>query len=209
MQEFTKGGLVIAGVLGGIASGKSTVARLLAGDGGLVLDADAIAHEALADPALAARLGAEVGRGALDGEGRVDRAALGRMAFSDPEVRSKLEGWIHPLVRERILAGLTEARDSGRGLAVLDVPLLLENESEHGLTGLCDFLVFVAADAAQRDRRAVQRRAWEPGEVALRENTQMPLKEKRARARHVITNDRGFDELERAVGEVLAAEGLA
>ena len=139
----------------------------------------------------------------------MDRAALGRMAFSDPEVRSKLEGWIHPLVRERILAGLTEARDSGRGLAVLDVPLLLENESEHGLTGLCDFLIFVAADAAQRDRRAVERRAWEPGEVALRENTQMPLKEKRARARHVITNDRGFDELEQAVGEVLAAEGLA
>jgi dephospho-CoA kinase len=55
----------------------------------------------------------------------------------------------------------------------------------------------------------VERRAWEPGEVALRENTQMPLKEKRAHARHVITNDRGFDELERAVGEVLAAEGLA
>jgi dephospho-CoA kinase len=200
---------VIVGVLGGIASGKSAVARLLAGASGVVLDADALAHEALADPELAARVDAELGGDLLDERGRVDRAALARRAFSEPRARRRLEDWIHPLVREKILAGLTEARDRGRGPAVLDVPLLLEKEREHHLAGLCDFLVFVAADAARRDQRAVERRGWEPGEVARRENTQMPLEEKRTRARHVITNDRGLEELGESVREVLAAEGLA
>ncbi|MDP6763545.1 MAG: dephospho-CoA kinase [Planctomycetota bacterium] len=208
MEDFTKEGLVVVGVLGGIASGKSVVARLLAGETGVVLDADALAHEALADPDLAARVGAELGAALVDDQGRVDRAALARRAFSEPEVRTRLEDWIHPLVRGKILAGLTDARDRGRGPAVLDVPLLLENEREHGLTGLCDFLVFVAVDAARRDRRAVRRRGWEPGEVARRENTQMPLEEKMARAHHVITNESGLDELAERVREVLAAEGL-
>ena len=91
---------------------------------------------------------------------------------------------------------------------VLDVPLLLENDREHGLAKRCDFLVFVAADAELRDRRAVERRSWSPGEVARREKTQMPLAQKESMARYVIQNEADLEALAARVREVRRAEGL-
>lgn len=199
---------VVIGVLGGIASGKSLVARFLAGPDGAVLDADRFAREALEGPEIVERLRAELGPHALDENGRPDRAAIARLVFDSPERKRRLEGWIHPLVRERIRAGLSQARSDGRSPVVLDVPLLLENDAEHGLAGLCDFLVFVAADAAERDRRAVASRGWAPGEVARREKTQMPLEAKEALARYVVRNDAGTDELAAAVAGIRRAESL-
>jgi dephospho-CoA kinase len=87
---------------------------------------------------------------------------------------------------------------------VLDVPLLLENDAEHGLARACDALVFVDADAKVRDERAVARRGWASGELARREALQLPLAHKRDRADFVIRNDLGLDELRAAVGQVLA-----
>jgi dephospho-CoA kinase len=198
----------VIGVLGGIASGKSAVARMLAGERGVVIDADALAREALESAEVVARIRAELGPELIGEDGRPDREAVARRVFGSPEARKRLEGWIHPLVRERIRAGLAEARSAGRSPAVLDVPLLLENDAQHGLAGLCDFLVFVDADPALRERRAVERRSWKPGEVARRERTQMPLAEKRAKARYVIENDAGLDELAAAVARVRRAESL-
>lgn len=199
---------LVIGVLGGIASGKSEVARLLAGEGGLVLDADAMAREELDSAALRSKLLSEFGGGVFGPDGHVDRAALAARVFGSPAARSRLEGWIHPRVRERIRVGLEEARANGRTPVVLDVPLLIENDREHGLVGRCDFLVFVAADADLRDRRAVERRQWSPGEVARREKSQMPLSQKEPMARHVIRNEDGLDALRARVREVRRAEGL-
>lgn len=208
MSALARDGTVVIGVLGGIASGKSAVARLLAGARGVVLDADELAQEALDSAPVLARLRAAFGRGVLDRGGRADREALAELVFGDPEAKRLLESWIHPLVRERIVAGLAEARAAGRAPVVLDVPLLLENDHEHGLASSCDFLVFVAAGAAERERRAVATRKWRPGEVARREVAQVPPVQKRARARYVIDNDGSLSELESAVRRVLAAEGL-
>lgn len=197
---------VILGVLGGIASGKSAVAKRLAGPSGVVVSADELAHAALAT--CSAKVEATFGPGLVDASGSVDRAALATRVFSDPGARATLEGWIHPLVRARILAVLAEAEEQGIPRVVLDVPLLLENDAQHGLVARCHHLVFVDAPAGERDRRAVERRGWEPGEVARREATQFPLTEKLARADFVVTNSGSLEELYAAVDQVLAEAGL-
>lgn len=199
---------LVIGVLGGIASGKSAVARMLAGEGGVVIDADALAREALESAEVRFRLLSEFGGSVFRPDGAVDRERLAARVFSSPEARARLEGWIHPRVRGRIRAGLEEARANGRNPVVLDVPLLLENDREHGLAKRCDFLVFVAADAELRDRRAVERRNWSPGEVARREKTQMPLEQKESMARYVIRNEADLEALAVRVREVRRAEGL-
>lgn len=200
---------VVLAVLGGIASGKSAVAARLAGASGRVLDADALAREALDEPLVCERLVQAFGPEILDPDGRPHRERLAQRVFDDPEDRRRLEGWIHPVVRARILAALGEARASGVERVVLDVPLLLENDAQHGLLAHCDHLVFVDAPAAERDRRAVAHRGWAPGEVARREAAQTPLEEKRRRANHVVSNDGTLESLNTQVDRVLAAIGLS
>lgn len=195
---------LLLGVLGGIASGKSEVARLLAGSDGRVLDADQLAHGVLEEPEVRRWLEQRFGSGVL-ADGRVDRAALGAAVFSDPAARRALEAQVHPRVRAALLAGVEAARAAGVPRVVLDVPLLLENEAEHGLPAQCDALVFVDADAKVRDARAVARRGWASGELERREALQLPLATKRDRADFVIRNEGDLDELRAAVGRVLAA----
>jgi len=199
---------VVFGVLGGIAAGKSTVARVLAGADGVVLSADEAAHGALADGDLKAKLVGRFGPGVLrpgiDGApGDVDRAELARLVFDDPQARKDLEGWIHPVVRATLHASFEDARRRSVPFVVLDVPLLLENADEHGLLELCDHLVFVDAPPAARDARAVRDRGWDPGEVARREAAQMPLSTKRTRADVVIQNDGDHEALENATRQAL------
>lgn len=198
---------LVIGVLGGIASGKSAVARLLAGREGLVISADELAREALDTPAVLARVRTRFGPQAIGPDGRADRAALAAAIF-DPErgaaLRSELESWTHPLVRDRIRERSSAARASGVPRIVLDVPLLLENDAQHGLARLCDVLVFVDVRDDERERRARRERGWASGEVARREAAQLPLHEKRQRAQHVIQNDQGLAELEHAVQGLLA-----
>lgn len=208
-QPGVRGRPLVLAVLGGIASGKSTVAARLAGPQGQVLDADALAHEALDDPLVAPRLVEAFGPGILGRDGRADRERLAQRIFDSPRDLALLEGWIHPLVRARILAALDEAEASGVERVVLDVPLLLENDVRHGLLARCDHLVFVDAPLAERDRRAVARRGWAPGEVARREAAQMPLEKKRRRANHVVSNSGTRQALNTQVDRVLAAIGLS
>lgn len=195
---------LLLGVLGGIASGKSEVARLLAGAEGRVLDADALAHAELEASDTREWLGARFGPALIAG-GRVDRAALAAAVFADPAARAELEARVHPRVRAALRGGLVAAQRERVPRVVLDVPLLLENEAEHGLTALCDALVFVDADAKVRDARAVARRGWASGELERREALQLPLATKRDRADFVIRNEGDLDELRAAVGRVLVA----
>ena len=195
----------VLGVLGGISSGKSRVARGLAGPGGLVIDADRLAHEELATPAGAAFVRERFGAEALGYDGLPSREALARLVFSDAEARRSLEGWIHPRVRARIMERLGDARAAGVRTIVLDVPLLLENDAHHGLARACDHLVLVDADETIRGERARRTRGWAPDEVARREFAQLPLAEKRRRADHVLTNNGTLEELDAAI-DALRAE---
>lgn len=198
----------VIGVLGGIASGKSAAARMLAGPEGVVIAADDLAREALDSPAVLARVRARFGPEAVGPDGRADRAYLARRIFAPAdgaELRSELESWTHPLVRDRIMERLSAARASGITPIVLDVPLLLENDAQHGLARLCDVLVFVDVRDDERERRARRERGWKSGEVARREAVQLPLLDKKKRAHHVIDNNQGLEELERAVARLRAA----
>ena len=197
----------VLGVLGGIASGKSAVAKALAGAEGRILDADRLAHEALNSAEMREWLLESFGSEIVGEEGQVDRTALGARVFGDPDARKRLEDWIHPVVRARIGTGLEEARSQGVRRVILDVPLLLENDAQHGLTALCDFLVFVDSEPDVRDARAVARRGWKAGEVARREALQLPLHQKRARADFVVDNRKSLDEIATSVAHILKKIG--
>ena len=190
-------------MLGGIASGKSSVARLLAGPLGLVLDADAMVAQLYEDPGLCDRIAQALGPSILNAKGLIDRPALALSVFSNPAARQLVESWIHPLVRQKLRSGLEAARAAGVPRVVLDVPLLLENESEHLLPAECETLIFVDAPLEQRDARAVVSRGWKSGEVARRESLQLPLESKRARAQYVLRNNGDPAQLTSAVASLL------
>lgn len=173
---------VVLGLLGGIASGKSTVAALFAARGLVHVDADQVAREVTEDPAVLAAIQTVLGPAAVGPDGRLDRPAVARMVFADPALRRRLEQVTHPPVRQRILAAVAAARAKGDSV-LLDVPLLLEG----GLIDQCDAAVFVAVDRDERRRRATAR-GWAPDELDRREQAQASLGEKQARARFTIDN---------------------
>ena len=193
---------LVIGLSGGIASGKSAAARLLAGPEGVVIDADRLAHEALASGEVRALVLEHFGPGVFNAESELDRAALARVVFEDPAQRALLEGWIHPRVRVIMEQRLAESRAQGVPRIVLDVPLLFENDDQHQLLRQCDVLVFVDADTATRTERVERTRGWQRDELSRRESCQLPLDEKRERSDHVLANDGDLEHLEAAVARL-------
>jgi dephospho-CoA kinase len=204
MSRETRRSKVI-GVLGGIASGKSIVARGLAGAAGVVIDADQLAREVLDSAEVKRELARAFGAGILGPDGRANREALATRIFQSPRDKALLESFTHPAIRARIRAALDDARSREVPRIVLDVPLLLENESRHGLVEQCDALVFVDSPPSLREARARAARGWPPGEVARREAQQLAPSEKRARADYVIDNHTNLADLEREIARVLTA----
>jgi dephospho-CoA kinase len=193
----------VIGISGGIAAGKSAAAGALAGPDGLIIAADAIAHEVLESPEVTQHIAQHFGPSALGADGRPDRAALASAVFADPAKREQLEGWIHPAVRARISALLSRARAEAIPVVVLDVPLLFENDADHHLVDVCDALVFVDAPASVREARAMRDRGWAAGEVARREAAQLPLEDKRAASHFVLSNDGDLNTLKLEADRVL------
>jgi dephospho-CoA kinase len=140
------------GLTGGIGSGKSTVSRLLAERGAVIVDADLIAREVVepGTPGLASVVQA-FGNTVLTADGALDRPALAAIVFSDPRARARLDGIVHPLVRARS-AELVAAAPSDAVL-VNDVPLLVET----GQAGSYDLVLVVEAEPETRVARLVER----------------------------------------------------
>lgn len=182
------------GLTGGIASGKSTVGRLLAERGLPVLDADVYAREALApgSPGAAAVLERHGPQVALAGAGEfaeplpaLDRAALGRIVFNDAAELRWLEQLVHPLVRRRFAAELERRRQAPA--VVLMIPLLFEA----GLEGLCSEVWLVDCDEDQQLQRLMARDGLTESEARARLAAQWPLARKRALATVVLDNRGG------------------
>ena len=189
----------IIGLVGGIASGKSTVAAELAALGATVLDADAAAHHALERPAVKGALVERWGEGILDSSGQVDRNAVARRVFSSATEQNTelefLEGLLHPLVRRQFESELARLAESRVPAVVIDAPLLLEA----GWEDLCDSVIFVDSPAEVRTQRGTSRN-WSAADFARREASQMPIEEKRRRATDLIPNRGSREELRQAVG---------
>lgn len=198
---------VVIGLLGGVASGKSSVAALLAELGAAVFDADAAARKLLDEADVRALLAARFGA-AVAPAGTVDRAALARATFGHPEALADLERILHPRVRRELADRLARHLATGDVPAVvLDVPLLLESSP---LAGECDLLVYVESPTPERRRRVVELRGWEGDELTRREAHQLPAEEKRRRADLVLRNDGTLAHLREQVhGWLQAAGGLA
>jgi dephospho-CoA kinase len=195
---------VVVGIVGGVASGKSEVARMFAARGAESIDADVEAHKALGEPEVADEIRAVWGDKVFGPDGRVDRNALGRSVFGDRELLARLESIVHPRVEETIRRRIDEARRSGEPeMVVIDAPLLLEA----GLDRLCDHVVYVEADDERRRELARKTRGWEARELELRERRQIPLRNKKGRADTTIDN-RGALEETRAQVEGLVSRLL-
>lgn len=193
-----RGKPVVIGLLGGVASGKSTVAAMFAERGLVWIDADRIAREVTTQPGVLDRIVARFGRGVLDGGGALDRARLAAVVFDDPAARADLEAIVHPAVRERIERALDDARDAGRSV-LLDVPLLLER----GLIERCNIVVFVDASDTVRTARAAAR-GWDARELARREAAQSPLDVKKLHASFTIDNSDSLSRTRDQVEAILA-----
>jgi dephospho-CoA kinase len=186
------------GLTGGIATGKSSVGRLLEQRGLPVLDADLYARAALAPGSPGERAALErYGDGVRAAAGGIDRAALGRIVFADPAERRWLEGLVHPLVRERFAAELD--RVGAAPAVVLMIPLLFEA----GLEDLCSEIWLVDCDEPQQLARLVARDGLGEAEARARMAAQWPLARKRVLATVVINNRGDAHQLEAQVDQAL------
>ena len=170
----------VLGLTGGIACGKSHVAQYLRDLGVPVLDADAISRAltAAGGEALPA-IRAAFGEGVFEGD-TLDRRALGRLVFEDAEKRRALEGIIHPLVMERMFR---ETEAASAPIVGWDVPLLFET----GMDARCGEVWCVYVTAEEQLRRVMRRDGLSPEAARARIDSQLPLTEKKSRARHVIS----------------------
>jgi dephospho-CoA kinase len=185
---------VTVGVSGPFASGKSTFVRILGELGAETVSADEIVHDLLAaDEETVTRVVERFGTDVLKESG-VDRRALGRKVFGDPEALQDLEEILHPLVRRETRRRI---EDSGADLFVAEIPLLFEGAR----SGAFDYTVALTAPEERRQAWAAERGV---DEVALRaiEARQLPQEEKARRADVVVQNDGGLDRLREQADEL-------
>jgi dephospho-CoA kinase len=173
--------MIILGLTGSIGMGKSTATNSFRRLGIPVFDADAAVHRLQARGGRAvAPIGAAFPGSVVDG--RVDREGLRRAVLGNPAALKRLEGIVHPLVRDEERRFLARARREGRRLVVLDVPLLLETGGEKRV----DRVVVVSAPAAVQRTRVLRRRDMTEERLASIRARQMPDREKRRRADHIV-----------------------
>ena len=189
------------GLTGGIASGKSTVARMLAARGATVIDADAISRSVTASGGAAIEaIRAAFGPTFITPQGELDRARMRELAFSDPAARERLQAIVHPLVQ----AGMLEAAAAAQGpCTVFEIPLLVE--SRHWRQGLDRILVVDCSEETQL-QRVMERNRW-TREVAQAVIDAQASRLTRLQAADIVVVNDGLT-LEALEGEVAQAAHL-
>ncbi len=196
----------VIGLIGGIGSGKSQVARVLAEEtGAKIISGDALGHEALKQPEVRDQVVRRWGASVLDANGEVDRRKLGGIVFADSTELTALEALVHPWIKRRIGEEVEAFRkDPSVPLIVLDAAILLEA----GWNGVCDALVFVDVPRDLRLRRIARHRGWTEEEVEARESAQLSLSEKAGRADCSLDNSGTVEDLRREVRSLLDRWGI-
>lgn len=206
---------VVIGVVGGIASGKSEVTRILGAMNAVVISADEIGHRVLLMPEVRESLISIFGDGILQvavadsNEPRqIDRKKLGAVVFGEiPDkqvMRKKLEAIVHPRIRELGRAELARlVLEATHPMIILDAPLLIEG----GWLPYCDRVLFVDSPDAMRKQWAMDR-GWTEKEWRDREAAQLSLAEKRKAASDVLVNDGTVEQLKQRVADFVASLSL-
>lgn len=184
-------GIHVIGLTGGIASGKSTVARFFEERGLPVVDADQLARTAV-EPGSSglARIVAEFGVEILDGQGGMDRKKVAALVFSDHSKRSRLEGILHPEIKRLAERALIQAAGNGHKIVLYMAPLLIEA----GVTDRVDEIWVVTVRPDVQLERLMRRDGMDRVTAERIIASQMPLSEKEACGRIVIDNSGTFDE---------------
>ncbi len=187
------------GLTGGVASGKSTVAAMLADLGAVIIDADALAREVVqrGTPGLDAVV-TEFGEKLLAPDGQLDRPAMGRLVFNDASARARLEAIVHPLVHQRVVELEAQALDDA--VVVHDIPLLAES----GRAGTFDAVIVVDAPPEVQLQRMLEERGWTGEDARSRIAAQATREDRLAIATHVIVNTGTREDLRTQVAEVFA-----
>lgn len=195
----------VIGLTGGIASGKSSVARTLEKLGAVVVDADQLAREVVkpGEPAYIAII-AEFGELVLNPDQTIDRATLGKLVFADAAARKRLERITHPAIGSRAAERLAELQQAGAQVVFYMAPLLIEA----GITSRVDEIWVVYVDEETQLQRLMQRDLISRDEAIQRLSAQMPMAEKVKYGKVVIDNSGTLDETERQVREIWEREGL-
>lgn len=181
----------IIGLTGGIASGKSTVSKMFRDLGVLVIDADVVARDVVRPGSDAlVDIQNEFGTEVIQASGELDRDALGKIIFSDPTARAKLNGFTHPRIAMEMLRHAQEAGESGHRIVIYDAALIVENGLHHALGGL----IVVAASPTSQLARIQKRDGLNTEDAQKRIDAQLPLSKKIEVADWVIHNDGTLDQ---------------
>jgi dephospho-CoA kinase len=194
-----RGDKPVIGLVGGVGSGKSTVADLLAEMGLARIDGDRIGHEILARPEVRRQVIERFGPDVLDAEGAIDRKLLGRAAFADPDRLAELNAIMQPRIRAQIERRIAAARqDPEVPAVVLDAAILLEA----GWDDLCSDRVFIRSDEAQRLDRVGKDRGWDEAVWREREKSQFAVDRKAAACSYELDNRSSVSNLPARVREL-------
>lgn len=193
------GKILVIGLTGGIACGKTTVAKMFQSLGAYVVDADLVGHQILMDDANVKRHIIEAfGESILNDNGQIDRSKLGSIVFNNPDQLRLLNEIIHPPIIEAINAEVDKKLTSGEYKAiVLDVALLIECNMTHSV----DYVVLVYANEDVQIQRLIQRGLLKK-EAEKRILSQMPFEEKKHFADFVIYNDGTLSDTEKQVNRI-------
>lgn len=191
--------MLLVGLTGNIAAGKSTVAELFAHKGATLIDADVHARDAVAAGTPGLReIFERWGDRVRAADGSLDRAALRRIIFADTAEREILNGIVHPRVEDMRRQAVAEARERGDRIVVCDIPLLYEKD----MAGQFDAVVLVDAPRGVRLHRLVHERGMDTPEAEAMLDAQMPADAKRAKADYIIDNAGSHAQLEQRTLEV-------
>ncbi|MDG2011902.1 MAG: dephospho-CoA kinase [Pirellulaceae bacterium] len=192
--------MIVIGVVGGIASGKSFVTQQLKSHGAVVLDADRIGHEVLLRDSVKQALRDEWGNAVFDIAGEVDRRRLAEIVFdpNQPQQLKKLEQITHPIIAAQLQQEIDRlATSEGVDVLVLDAPIMVKA----GWHVLCDLIVFVEASLEQRLARVVER-GWSEEMLHNREAMQAGIDHKRQISKHLIENNGTLEDAIQQVNEL-------
>lgn len=192
--------MIILGLTGSIAMGKSATARMFEAEGVPVFDADAEVHRQYQAGAAAAAQIAARWPGVMT-EGAVDRTRLSALMVQEPALLSALEAIVHPIVRHAQQRFLDDARARGTPAVMLDIPLLFETNRQNEF----DKVIVVSAPESIQRQRALARPGMTEAKLNRILERQMPDAEKRAHADFVVDTSQGFDHARAQVRAILAS----